>query len=90
MAISFFMQTPAKAIDNCEVYLCMAGKALGSSGGSACTKAEASFFSKIAFKASGGISLSKTAKVRKEMLGSCKGSDPTMIEKIIGMFGKII
>ena len=81
--------TPSFASDPCEVVLCMFGKVTGNSGGSECRRAEKSFFSLNAFKKKGRFDPSKTATMRKALLGECKAADPAAIAKVISQFGQI-
>ncbi|OVZ83559.1 conjugal transfer protein [Yersinia kristensenii] len=79
---------PAIAADPCEVVICMYGKVTGNSP-SECNSAEGQFFSINAFKKKGRFDPTKTADMRKSLLGSCPMADPSKISEIISKFGRI-
>lgn len=79
---------PSFASDPCEVVLCMAGKAMGSGGGSDCQSAEREFFN-IVKKNKNGFLPSHTSDARKALLVQCKEADPATIEQIISKFGTV-
>ncbi|WP_158782794.1 kikA from plasmid origin [Pantoea sp. BAV 3049] len=79
---------PSFASDPCEVVLCMAGKAMGSGGGSDCKSAERDFFN-IVKKNKNGFLPSHTSDARKALLVQCKEADPSTIAQIISKFGTV-
>lgn len=73
--------------DPCTVFLCMAGKVMGSSS-SECNSPEKTFFSIIG-KKHGHFNPGRTFDARNAFLGQCKTADPSHVSKIMSKFGTV-
>jgi len=83
-----FSEQSVDSSDPCVVVLCMYGKVVGSSGGSACSSPEKTFF-KIIKKKKGSFLPSHTADARKAFISKCASASNETISQIIKSFGKV-
>ncbi|TNV16129.1 KikA protein [Buttiauxella sp. B2] len=74
--------------DPCVVVMCMFGKATGNSGGEQCSSPEKTFFN-IIKKKKGSFLPNHTSDARKAFISKCDTATPDVLNKIVGVFGKV-